>query len=81
MSAKAWKALQRFSYLMVALLAVHVGFVLGASAFSGRVALATVSFVAYVVVVLAYAALRIRKAHRDARRRAERGEATAPAAI
>lgn len=77
MGARAWKALQRSAYVMVALLAVHVAFVLGASAFSGRFTLATVSFVCYVAVILAYAVLRIRKARRDARRHDARTEAAA----
>lgn len=81
MNAKAWKALQRFAYLMVALLAVHVAFVLGASAFSGRVMLATVSFAAYILVILVYVALRIRKFRRDVRRKSARTEDTSmPAA-
>ena len=65
MNAHAWKGLQRFAYLMVALYVVHVGFVLGASTVGGRAATATVSFVAYVVIVVAYAALRLLKARRD----------------
>lgn len=77
MNAKVWKALQRFAYLMVALLAVHVWFVLGASAFGGRTALATASFVAYVLVVLAYCVLRVLKFRRDAKRHGTRAETPA----
>lgn len=70
MGARSWKALQRTSYAMVALLVVHVGFVLGRSAINGA-ASAQVSFVAYIVVVALYFLLRIRKAVRDARRRTQ----------
>lgn len=71
MNARPWKAVQRLSYLMVALLALHVGLVLGRSAFAGSLAVSTVTFWAYVAVVALYAVLRIRKAVRDrARRRA-----------
>lgn len=76
-NAKAWKVLQRFAYLMIALYVVHVGFVLGTSAFSGRVVLATVSFFAYVLTVLIYAVLRVRKFWRDAHKVDSRAETAA----
>lgn len=65
MSGKAWKRLQRFSYLMVGLLAVHVALVLGRSALGGS-ATAIVSFTAYMATIAAYVVLRVRKARRDA---------------
>ncbi len=65
MSPKAWKGLQRFSYLMVVLLIVHVGFVLGRSAIADPTSQAMFSLVVYLVVVVLYAVLRIRKALRD----------------
>lgn len=74
MNAKAWKALQRFAYLMVAFLAVHVWFVLGASAFGGRTALAVASFTAYVLIILAYCVLRVLKFQRDAKRHGAKTE-------
>jgi sulfoxide reductase heme-binding subunit YedZ len=74
MNAKTWKSIQRLAYLMVALFALHVAFVLGGSAFSGRITLATVSFTAYILIILVYAALRIRKYRRDLVRRNARTE-------
>lgn len=65
MGGRAWKRLQRSAYVMVALLAAHVAFVLGRSAFVGGATTALVSFVAYVGVIALYAILRIRKALRD----------------
>lgn len=50
---------------------------LGTSAFSGRVVLATVSFFVYVVLVAAYAVLRLRKFQRDARKKGARVDVTA----
>ena len=64
MPAKAWKALQRLSYVMIALVAVHVVFAIGRSALDGSV-VAQVSLAVYIVLAVAYAALRIRKAVRD----------------
>lgn len=69
MGTKSWKNLQRFSYLMVALFAVHVGLALGRSAFASAPSEATTSFVLYLVIVAAYAVLRIRKAVRDSKKR------------
>lgn len=70
MNPHGWKILQRFSYVMVALLAVHVGFVMGKSAFASSFSLSTVAFWSYLVVIAIYAALRIRKAVRDSRKHA-----------
>lgn len=78
MGARLWKGIQRLAYLMVALLAVHVWFVLGASALggasAGRLTTSMLSFIAYLVVILAYAILRVRKYRRDAARHATRVE-------
>lgn len=69
MSPVAWKSAQRLSYLMVALLAAHICLVLGSSALSGRLSPATVSLCVYMLVIAAYAGLRIRKWRRDIARR------------
>lgn len=70
MNPRAWKGLQRLAYVMVALLAAHVWLVLGSSAIGAKgIAISTVSFIAYCLVIVAYAVLRIRKAVRDAGRR------------
>ncbi len=66
MNPKVWKAIQRFSYLMVALYIVHVGFFLGGSALGGS-GRGVASFAVYAVLVVLYAVLRIRKAVRDSR--------------
>lgn len=72
MSVKGWKRLQSLSYAMMVLLALHIGLVLGRSAFAGStVTLATVSFAAYMVVLVLYAVLRICKARRDKARKAD----------
>lgn len=69
MDARRWKALQRLSYLMMVLLALHIGLVLGRSAFSGGFKLATVGFFAYLALLAVYAVLRVRKALADSRER------------
>lgn len=66
MNPRLWKAIQRLSYLMVALYIVHVGFFLGGSALGGS-GKGVVSFAVYAVLVLLYAVLRIRKAVCDGR--------------
>lgn len=66
MSPRAWKNLQRFSYLMVALYFVHVLFVLGGSAFGGSHR-GLASLVLYALFVALYAILRIRRAVLDRR--------------
>lgn len=68
MNPKAWKNLQRLSYVMVALCVVHVGFFLGGSAFGGS-GKGIASFVVYALVVAVYAAARLLKAARDAKAR------------
>ncbi len=85
MNARLWKNIQRFSYLMVLLLVLHVGLVLGRSAFMGGVTVSTVSFWTYIIIVALYAVLRIRKAVRDRARRHNGtvdadGDGAAPAA-
>ncbi len=76
MPARGWKRLQRLAYLMVALVFVHVVFVLGRSAFAaGAVNAALVSVVVYGLVIVLYAVLRVRKYLRDRARRLERGAA------
>ena len=78
MNPKAWKNIQRFAYLMVALYIVHVGFFLGGSAFGGS-GKGVASFVVYAVFVIAYAVLRIWKAIRDKRAHAQQSETPAVA--
>ena len=65
MDAKRWKAIQRAAYLMMALLVLHIGLMLGSSAFGGGVTRSTFAFWFYVAAVALYAVLRIRKAVRD----------------
>lgn len=80
MNKKVWKGIQRASYVMVALLLLHVGLVLAKSAFAGGFSLATISFSVYTLVCVVYAVLRIRKAMRDKARRAEHKAASEAAA-
>ncbi len=76
MDSKVWKAVQRLSYLMVALLVAHIGFMLGRSALVGGLT-ARLTFVVYLAVVVLYAVLRVAKAVRDGAR--GRGAARTPA--
>lgn len=78
MNAKLWKGIQRFAYLMVALLAVHVWLVLGTSALGahGSPTTAMISFIIYAIVIVVYAVMRIRKAVRDARKKAAKSAAS-----
>jgi DMSO/TMAO reductase YedYZ heme-binding membrane subunit len=71
MNPRLWKAIQCGSYVLVALLLLHVWLILGKSALSGG-ADAIATFVGYALVVGVYAVLRIRKAVADARRKAGR---------
>lgn len=80
MSAHGWKRLQRFSYVMVVLVFVHVVFVLGRSAFSGDFNASTLSIIVYGAVIVVYAVLRVLKWRRDATRRDARESAEAQAA-
>lgn len=70
MPYRVWKGVQRMSYLMVALLYLHIVLALGRSAFVGAGS-ESVRFAlgAYTVLVAVYAALRVRKALRDGARR------------
>lgn len=79
MSQSGWKRLQSLSYVMMALLALHIGLVLGRSAFSGGFTLATASFLVYACLLALYAVLRIRKAVRDKRRKGVSAGGTLPA--
>lgn len=65
MSPGVWKAVQRLSYPMVALLVLHVALALGRSAFGAGSAVAMTVIAAYAVGALVYAGLRIRKAVAD----------------
>lgn len=71
MPYRIWKGIQRMSYLMVALLYLHIVLALGRSAFVGAGS-GSVKFAlaVYTVVVVVYAVLRVRKALRDRSRRA-----------
>lgn len=73
MDKHRWKTIQRLAYLMMVLLAVHIGMVLGGSAFAGGgFKMATLGFFSYLAVLAVYAVLRIRKALRDnARKQAQ----------
>ncbi|MBR2836631.1 MAG: ferric reductase-like transmembrane domain-containing protein [Coriobacteriales bacterium] len=63
---KTWKNIQRGSYVMVALLWLHIFLVLSRSAFGGHGSeSAQFALIVYTVIVVAYAALRIWKAVRD----------------
>jgi sulfoxide reductase heme-binding subunit YedZ len=73
----AWKAIQRLSYLMVALLYAHILLALGRTALASRASSAArLAIVVYTALLVAYAVLRVRKALRDRdRRRALAAEA------
>ena len=73
MPYKTWKAIQRLSYVMVALLLAHIALALGRPAFSGHgSSSAQFALAVYAVLGVLYAALRVRKALRD------RAKAAAP---
>lgn len=66
MPYKTWKAIQRLSYVMVALLLAHIALALGRPAFSGHgSSSAQFALAVYTVLGVLYAALRVRKALRD----------------
>ena len=67
MPFKVWKGIQRASYLMIALLAAHIWLAIGKSALQGNSPDTTVALVAYSCVIVAYAALRVRRAVLDRR--------------
>lgn len=64
MNAKVWRGLQKFAYLMVALLAVHVAMALGLS-LGNMGSVGSIHVIVYIVIVVIYAALRIYKASVD----------------
>ena len=78
MSSKKWKSLQRWAYVLVALLYLHIIFVLARPlVFGGTVSGGTmVSLVVYGVIGVAYVALRLAKFARD-RKVAQAAEAAA----
>ena len=66
MSGKTWKTIQRGSYVMVALLWVHIVLVLGRTAFGAEGSPSAITaLVVYTVIIALYAVLRVRKALRD----------------
>lgn len=67
-----WRNLQRASYVMLALLVLHVVLALWRSAVVSGQARAVATLAVYALVAVAYAAMRIAKALRDARRRPAR---------
>ncbi len=69
MPYRIWKGIQRLSYAMVALLYLHIWLAVGRSALLGTSADMRVALAMYSVLVVVYAALRIRKAVVDWRRR------------
>lgn len=69
MSPGAWKAVQRLSYVMVALLMLHVALALGRSAFGAGAVVAVTVIALYAAGSLVYAGLRIRKAVADGKGR------------
>lgn len=70
MTPKTWKRLQRLSYLMMVLLAVHVWFVFGGSfVANGHLAPSGVRLLVYLAILGVYAVLRVKKCLRDRARR------------
>ncbi len=76
MDTKVWHAVQKFAYLMVALLALHVALALGLS-LGNLGSTGSIHVVVYIVLVAVYAVLRIYKAVVDARKRAEKAASEA----
>ncbi|MBM7000159.1 ferric reductase-like transmembrane domain-containing protein [bacterium] len=65
----AWKAVQRLSYLMVALLYAHILLTLGRTALASRASdAARLAIAVYTALLVAYAVARVGKALRDHRR-------------
>ncbi len=83
MDAKVWRTVQKFAYLMVALLALHVALALGLS-LGNMGSTGSIHVIVYVALVAVYAVLRVYKAVVDARGRAGKAgaapEKDAPAA-
>lgn len=75
MPFRVWKNIQRLSYVMVALLLLHIVLALGRPAFAGHGSTsALVSIIVYALIVAIYAVARIRKAVRDHKARVEAAE-------
>ena len=71
MPFRVWKGIQRLSYVIVALLLLHIVLALGRPAFAGHGSTsALVSLIVYAIVVAIYAVARIAKAIRDHKARA-----------
>jgi methionine sulfoxide reductase heme-binding subunit len=71
MNSKVWRGIQKFAYLMVALLVVHVALALGLS-LANLGSTGSIHVIVYVVLVAIYAVLRIYKAVSDRKKRAEK---------
>ena len=76
MNSKVWKGIQRFAYVMVALLIVHIALALGLS-LSTFGSVGSVDVVVYAVLVALYAVLRVYKAVSDRKARASKAKAAA----
>ena len=64
MNATVWRRLQKFAYLMVALLGVHVAMALGLS-LANMGSVGSIHVILYIVIIVIYAALRLYKASVD----------------
>lgn len=71
MNSKVWRGIQKFAYLMVALLVVHVALALGLS-LANLGSTGSIHVIVYVVLVVIYAVLRIYKAVSDKAKKAEK---------
>jgi methionine sulfoxide reductase heme-binding subunit len=71
MNSKVWRGIQKFAYLMVALLVVHVALALGLS-LANLGSTGSIHVIVYVVLVAIYAVLRIYKAVGDKAKKAEK---------
>ncbi len=69
MNSKVWRFIQKFAYLMVALLLVHIAFALGLS-LSNLGSTGSVHVIIYAIIIVVYAALRISKAVADRKKKA-----------
>ena len=64
MNATVWRRLQKFAYLMVALLGVHVAMALGLT-LANMGSVGSIHVILYIVIIVIYAALRLYKASVD----------------
>ena len=69
MNSKVWRGIQKFAYLMVALLLVHIAFALGLS-LTNLGSTGSVHVIIYAVIIVLYAVLRIYKAATDRKKKA-----------